>query len=143
MFLRAGSLLCAIPTIHVSETMRPLEIEPVSGMPEFVLGLAVIRGAAVPVVSLELMLRGAKTETVSRFVTIRVQDRIVALAVTEVIGVSDLENIDLHELPPLVKHANGQIVEAIGALDEQLLLILKTARILPDEAWKNLQNRGE
>src|SRR3989442_13516849 len=113
LLVRAGSILCAIPLSQAVETMRPLDVEPVSGLPEFVLGLSIIRGHPVPVVSLPLLLNQPKSATVARFVTIHVEDRLVALAVSEVTGVSNLENIDLKELPPLVQHATAQVVETI------------------------------
>src|ERR1022692_3555789 len=80
LIVGAGSRACAIPIGHVAETMRPLPIEPIEGMPPFLLGLAVIRGTPVPVVSLSNLIGASHTETISRFVALRLGSRRVALA---------------------------------------------------------------
>jgi len=44
LLVATGSVTCAIPIEHVSETMRPLPVEPIGAVPSFLLGLAIIRG---------------------------------------------------------------------------------------------------
>ncbi|HZE91839.1 MAG TPA: chemotaxis protein CheW, partial [Rhizobacter sp.] len=66
---RVQGRLCALPLSHVVETMRPLPTETIAGAPDFVCGLAVIRGAPVPVVDLARLL-GATDTQARRFVTV-------------------------------------------------------------------------
>ena len=56
LLCQVGSLVCALPLEHISETMRPLSLQPFHGMPPFVDGLSIIRGAPVPVVDLARLL---------------------------------------------------------------------------------------
>jgi len=79
---------CAVPITHVIETMRPLPVEPISGVPSFVQGISIIRGIPTPVVDLGAIL-GTPGERPERFVTLRVGDRQVALSVNAVVGVRD------------------------------------------------------
>ena len=58
LVVTAGALDCGIPLSHVAEIMRPLPIEPIAGMPHFVRGIALIRGAPTPVVNLMAILNG-------------------------------------------------------------------------------------
>jgi hypothetical protein len=44
-------------------------------------------------------------------------------------------------MPPLVKTAHADAVSAIGALDAELLVVLESARMLPDDAWAALAGR--
>jgi len=114
------SRICAVPLTHVIETMRPLPVEPLAGVPSFIRGVAIIRGVPTPVVDLGAVL-GRPNELAERFVTVRVDDKQVALSVNAVLGVRDLDTImTVQELPPLLQGASKDVVEMIGTLDEQV-----------------------
>ncbi len=137
LFCRVQSRLCALALESVLETMRPLPIEPLAGVAEFVRGLAVIRGAPLPVIDACRLLGGAET-TLARFVTIQAGERRVALAVESVLGIRSLPAGSLRQLPPLLRDAVGGVVAAIGDLDLQLLLVLQGARLVPEDLWARL-----
>jgi purine-binding chemotaxis protein CheW len=85
LVVRAQAYLCALPLHVVIETMRPLPIEPLAGVPPFVRGMSIIRGEPTPVIDLALLL-GAMRELPWRFVTIRSAGKQVALSVGAVAG---------------------------------------------------------
>ena len=130
---RARGRLCALPLPQVVETMRPLPVTPLAGAPAFVRGLCVIRGEPLPVVDLAALLFGPAEDEPTRFVTLRVGERRVALATGEVIGVRTLPASGA-PLPPLLA-AGGDAVAALARLDGALLLVLSGARLLPEAAW--------
>ena len=118
--------------------MRPLPIELLPGMPPFVVGLSIVRGTPIPVVDAGLLFATSATgPDAARFVTIKVGSRRAALVVDAVIGVRDFDSASAHDLPPLL-HDAQEIVEAIGALDADLLLVLRSARIVPESVWSAL-----
>ena len=130
--------ICAVPLAHVIEIMRPLPVESLSGVPAFVSGVAIIRGIPTPVVDLAAVL-GTPNEAAERFVTMRVGDKQVALSVNAVLGVRDLDTMmTSQKLPPLLQRASKDLVETIGTLDEQVLMVLRAGWELPDEAWQVL-----
>jgi len=132
------SCVCAIPLTSVIETMRPLSVEPISGVPSFVQGISIIRGIPTPVVDLGAVL-GSANERAERFVTLRVGDKQVALSVHAVLGVRDLDAIiTIQKLPPLLQRASKDVLETIGTLDEQVLMVLRAGWALPDEVWQAL-----
>jgi purine-binding chemotaxis protein CheW len=137
LVVRVQSRVCAVPLIHVLETMRPLPVEPIDGVPSFVRGVSIIRGVLTPVVDLGAILGmpGGGTE---RFVTLRLGDRQVALAVGAVLGVCELEVSKNQELPPLLRGASQDIVETLGTLDEEVLTVLRAGWELPEEVWQTL-----
>jgi purine-binding chemotaxis protein CheW len=135
---RVTGRVCALPVELVAETLRPLPIEPVAGMPGFVLGLAVIRGAPMPVIDLARLVGAVDPEPPSRFVILRVGERRVALAVEAVIGVRSLSAVVLAKPARLLGEAGGEIVAALGVLDSELLLVLHTARLVPEGVWAAL-----
>jgi purine-binding chemotaxis protein CheW len=139
--MRAQSLTCALPIEYVSETMRPVAVEAIIGAPEFVLGLAVIRGALTPVVSLPALFNSGADTTASRFIACKAGERRFALAVSEVLGVWNISRDIVSGLPPLMQHARNEIVEAIGIVDRQLLLLLNAGHVVPNDIWDVLQQR--
>jgi purine-binding chemotaxis protein CheW len=108
-------------------------------MPDFVRGVSVIRGAPVPVVDLKVLLESEATSaTFGRFVTVKLGERLVALGVDAVVGLRAVDSEQLGELPPILHAATADIIEAIGARDAQLLVLLRVARLVPDEVWNSL-----
>ncbi len=131
------SRICAVPLTDVIETMRPLPIEPLSGAPSFVRGVAIIRGIPTPVIDLGALL-GNPDGVAERFITLSVGHRQVALSVAEVLGVRELDMATTQELPPLLRGASNDILETIGTLDEQVLMVLQAGWELPHEVWQAL-----
>jgi purine-binding chemotaxis protein CheW len=134
---RVQGRLCALPLEHVIETMRPLPTAVIAGAPHFVRGLAVIRGAPVPVLDVASLL-GETAASSGRFVTLTVGMRRVALAVGSVLGVRAIPAASLQGLPPLLNEAGSEVVASIGRLDAELLWVLQSSRLLSADAWAAL-----
>ena len=139
LLCRVGTRLCALPLAQVNETMRPMPVEALPGAPGCVVGVSIIRGGPVPVVDLGTLL-GADPSRGGRLVTLRVGDRMVALSVDAVLGVRAIAGESLGDLPPLLRDARGDGVSSIGALDAELLVLLDSARLLPDAVWTALED---
>jgi purine-binding chemotaxis protein CheW len=119
--------------------MRALPVEPLAHLPDFVLGLALIRGCPTPVLDAKRLL-GANVERSSapRYVTIRFGPRNAALAVDAVIGVRHVAVSQLAELPALLHEPRNGLVQALGTLDRELLVVLERSRVLPETLWRAL-----
>jgi purine-binding chemotaxis protein CheW len=138
LVLRAGAHLCGIGVAQVIETMRPLPVRPLAGVPPFVAGVSVIRGEPVPVVELAALLTG-EHQPAERYVTVRGGRSPAALAVDAVIGVRPIPDDAWHELPLLLDAIRGDLVEALCEVDTQPLFALRGARIVPEEVWAALE----
>jgi purine-binding chemotaxis protein CheW len=138
LLLRAGRQNCALPLRHVLETMRPLTIKPVSGVPAFIRGLSIIRGEPVPVVDLGLILGLAEADSPRRFVLLEAGGRKLALAVESVLGVWPIEASVVRSLPPLLQNADPELISGISVRDQNLLLVLQAGRIVPAGVWSAL-----
>lgn len=139
----AGGVACALAARDVVETMRPLPVVPLGGVPDCVRGVARIRGGPVPVVSLARLLRASgELGPSARFVTVRADGRLIALEVESVTGLRRLPPDLAATLPPLLAHAAEDAVAAVGALDGALLLVLRAGRLVPPEAWSALATPG-
>jgi purine-binding chemotaxis protein CheW len=140
---RVGTRLCALPIEHVVETMRPLPLEPFADMPAFVIGLSIIRGKAVPVVLAAALFRAVEAEVPKRLLTLKVGERCIALAVDGVVGIRDLSTQALADIPPLLQGASAEVVSTIGSLDSELLLVLRSGRVVPESVWAALEARAD
>jgi purine-binding chemotaxis protein CheW len=139
LLARVQGTLCAFPLVDVIETMRPLPIEPLANTPDFVLGVARIRGVAVPVVRLSTLFQEKHFgDHSNRFVTIRVGQRCVAVAMESVLGIADLSDQTFGNLPPLLQTGKAEFIQALSTLDNEFLVVLDAARIVPDSVWREL-----
>lgn len=88
---------------------------------------------------LKALLDGSSaSSSYSRLVSLMVGDRRVALGVDTVVGVRSLKSANLGELPPLLGGASTDRIEALGALDAQLLVLLRATHLVPNEVWESL-----
>lgn len=143
LIVRAHPWTCALPLSNVVETMRPLPLSPVAGVPAFVRGVSVVRGEPTPVINLATLLGGPDSREPQRLILLRVPERRLALEVDEVLGLRELGAAELGAVPPLLQDAAGGNLEVLGTLDGQLLGALRTARLLPEALWASLARRGE
>ena len=141
LLCRVRDVLCAIPVEHVEETMRPLPVESIAGVPVFVRGLAVVRGVPTPVVDAASLLSGVASHP-TRFVTVRTGTRRVVLAVDAVVGIIEIPPDAVDVLPPLFQSNGLDAISAIGVLDADLLLVLRSTRLVPDDVWATIQSGG-
>ena len=143
LVLRTSRRNCAVPLAYVSEVMRPLPIEPLAGAPAGVPGMAIIRGRVTPVVDLDALFGdGAPVQSgSSRFVTLRIGDRTVALLVDAVRTIRTFAWGVFESLPPLWQGPHPPAVAALGAVDRELVFVLETARLLPDD-WHPTGREG-
>lgn len=139
LIVMVGARACAFPLQHVVETMRALPIQAVAGTPGFVCGVSVVRGAPTPVVDLKALLEnGENSASYGRFVILKLGDRRVAIGVDSVVGLRNLDAVELGALAPLLRDVSADFIESFGTRDAQLLLLLRAARIVPDEVWTSL-----
>lgn len=139
LICRARQRLCALRLGDVVETLRPLALQGLAGMPAFVTGLSVLRGVAVPVVDVGALLGAADRGVPTRLVAIRAGGRSIALAFESVLGIRALPPTATGALPPLMGEASREAIAAVGTLDAELLVVLRAARAIPEAAWDLLQ----
>ena len=134
---RTGQRTLAIAVEDAIEIMRPMPIEPMPGLPAYVLGTALIRGLPTPVLDLARLLGETTGGPGSRFVIVRDGDRFLALALQQVIGLRAMEAGAWQTLPSLLEGAAPHVT-ALGVLPEGLVSLLRTGRLCPSEVWSRV-----
>jgi purine-binding chemotaxis protein CheW len=143
LVMQVGSSLGAVRSSDVVEVCRPLATEPVSGLPPFVLGLSVVRGAPVPVVDLGRLLGWSPQAPARRFVMLKSGERRLALAVESVAGLCDVDADAFEEAPSLLAEAPREHIEVLAALDRRLLVLLRAQKILPRGVWEAFEKEAQ
>jgi len=143
LFVVVDDRRCAVRLADVRECMRRLPVDALEGTPRFVLGVAVIRGAPVPVIDLGRLLSPASDGAIrSRFVTLAIGERSVAIAVDAVRGIGPLDHAALVELPSLLGEIVTPAVAQIGTIDAALLVVLAAARLVPEAVWAAVEREA-
>lgn len=155
LMTRVGGVRCAFRIEDVIEIMRPLPVEPIGRSAAraddpalaLIAGVAMIRGAALPVIDARALLTGAAApagpaERAARFVVLQAAGRRVALCVDAVLDVQRIDRQALGALPPLLGAADRAGVAEIGARDDGLLVVLEAARLVPEDSWRALAAAG-
>jgi purine-binding chemotaxis protein CheW len=75
-------------------------------------------------------------------VTVKTGSRVVALAVDAVLGIRDVPTGSVDALPPLFQGIHLDVISAVGTLDSELLLVLRSARLVPEEVWATIEAGG-
>jgi purine-binding chemotaxis protein CheW len=137
LICRVSSKLCGLPLEHVLETMRPLPLEELANMPDFVRGVALIRGRPTPVLDGCRLLGSPATHSASaRLVTFKLGERQAALWVDAVVGIRSVEGAALEQLPLVLRESQREQIDRLGALDAELLLVLEHTRLLTEAQFQ-------
>lgn len=142
LLCKTGRQYHAMPIKDIIEILRVLPVEPITGVPPYVSGLSVIRGAAVPVVDVGLLIHGQATRS-GRLVALKAGERSIALHVESVIGVRTFDTDAFELLPPLLRDAAAESIATVAVLDAELLLTLNAARIVPKDVFEGLERNGD
>lgn len=138
LLCRAGAHYCALPLAVVSEAMRRLSVRAIASSSDFVEGVTLVRGVAMPVVNLARLLGQADSMPAPRFIHVTTGSRSVVVGVDAVVGVRRIDADSAGELPPLLGGARAQSIDALTTLDQELLVVLSGARLLPEAEWDAL-----
>jgi purine-binding chemotaxis protein CheW len=128
LIFRVADVACALPCAHVIETMRRPPITPLDDMPAFTAGMATIRGAAILVVDVAVLL--GRQGAGERVITVRAGDRTVALLVDDVVGVGRVSATEMMQRPALLSESPHPVVHALAVKDHALHLVLDAGRLV-------------
>jgi len=127
-----GGLYLGVPVTKVQEVLRSQERTRVPLVSSVVDGLINLRGEIVTTLDLrrrlELPPRDDGAEAMN--VVIRSDEGVVSLLVDEIRDVLDIDEADFEPVPPTLTGPCRDLVTAIVKLDNSLLMVLDTERLL-------------
>ncbi|MEA1969963.1 MAG: chemotaxis protein CheW [Thermodesulfobacteriota bacterium] len=133
---RIDEYLMGIDILKVREINMLLNITPVQHAPDFVRGLINLRGQTVVVFDLGVIMeRSVRIMTdQSHNIILKADD--VGLLVDSIGEVIDVFNDEIEILPANMDAATGKYAESVVKLDNELMIIISTEKILENQGRK-------
>jgi purine-binding chemotaxis protein CheW len=107
----------------------------VPGAPPFLAGLVQVRGRVIPVVDVRARFGLAPAEPTleTHVVVVQVGDRAVGLVVDTAREVAAIPTEAIRPPPPVVGEESAGFVRAVAQLDDRLLMVIDTGRVIGEE----------
>lgn len=122
-----------IPILKVREIIKMPRITTLPGLPDYVRGVADLRGSVIPVLSLALLLRSAEDDSSGGMVIVLTSGRITfGIIVDGIMGVIAADESQI-EPPEQFFNTHAERIEGVAKLGGQLLIVLDVKKLLPIE----------
>lgn len=127
-----------VPISQVYEIIRAGSITLVPNSPSYIEGVINIRGRVMPVLNLrkKLHLPDMKITKASRIIVTEVNSKVVGLLVDSIAHVSKIPADRVERTPEEVLEENTDYITGVGKLDDQLIILLDTERLLKREKFE-------
>lgn len=145
--VKLGEYLFGIDVSMIREVNRSVDITPVSLAPNMIKGLMNLRGQIITVLDPGVCL-GFEASTINnstRCVVLKTKDEGSSLSINDIVGllvdnVGDIipvEDSDLQPPPPNLSDINGQFIQHVIKLEQDLVILLDMEKILEPVKQRN------
>ena len=137
---RVGSEDFGLDILRVQEIIRLQELTRVPNSPDFMAGVANLRGRVIPVVSLRKCfgLADCDHDKKTRIVVVELNGNVIGFIVDSVSEVLRIP-ADSIEPPPRLAKVEREYVSGVGNLNDRLLILLDVDRLMTQSAPEALQ----
>jgi len=138
-FMLAGEKY-GINVMQVREVLRDIEIAPVPGAPDYVLGIINLRGNVVTVIDTRSRfgLPTGETNTESRIIIIENNDQTLGLLVDSIAEVADILKSQIELTPNIGNDDSSKYIQGVHSKDGELLILVSVDKVLNDEEWADM-----
>ncbi len=138
-FMLAGEKY-GINVMQVREVLRDIEIAPVPGAPDYVLGIINLRGNVVTVVDTRSRfgLPVSETNTESRIIIIENNDQTLGLLVDSIAEVADILKSQIEVTPNVGNDDSSKYIQGVHSRDGELLILVSVDKVLNDDEWADM-----
>lgn len=129
-----------INVMQVREVLRDIEIAPVPGAPDYVLGIINLRGNVVTVVDTRSRfgLPTGETNQESRIIIIENQEQTLGLLVDSIAEVADILKSQIEITPNVGNDDSSRYIQGVHSRDGELLILVSVDKVLNDEEWADM-----
>ena len=138
-FMLAGEKY-GINVMQVREVLRDIEIAPVPGAPDYVLGIINLRGNVVTVVDTRSRfgLPTGETNAESRIIIIENNDQTLGLLVDSIAEVADILKSQIEITPNVGNDDSSKYIQGVHSRDGELLILVSVDKVLNDDEWADM-----
>jgi len=129
-----------INVMQVREVLRDIEIAPVPGAPDYVLGIINLRGNVVTVIDTRSRfgLPTIETNEESRIVIIEAVDQTLGLLVDSIAEVADILQSQIEVTPNVGNDESSRYIQGVHSRDDELLILVSVEKVLNDDEWAEM-----
>ncbi len=129
-----------INVMQVREVLRDIEIAPVPGAPNYVLGIINLRGNVVTVIDTRgrFGLPTMEINDESRIIIIETMDQIVGLLVDSIAEVADIPKSQIELTPNVGNDDSSKYIQGVHSREGELLILVAVEKVLSDEEWAEM-----
>jgi len=131
-----------IDVMQVKEVLRNIEIAPVPGAPDYVLGIINLRGNVVTVIDTRTRF-GLSTKEVddnSRVIVIETEDQSVGILVDAIAEVADIPKSEIEVTPNIGNDDSSKYIMGVYSGKGNLIILVAIENLLSEEEWSEMDS---
>jgi purine-binding chemotaxis protein CheW len=123
--------------MQVQEVLREVEVAPVPGAPDYVLGIINLRGNVVSVIDARTRfgLPPRQSNELTRIIVIEAQHQIMGILVDSVAEVVDIQSNEIEVAPNVGNDETSRYIDGIVSRDDKLLILVDLNKLLTEAEW--------
>ena len=135
-FMLAGEKY-GINVMQVREVLRDIEIAPVPGAPDYVLGIINLRGNVVTVIDTNSRFGLASSEITddTRTVIIESEEQVIGILVESVAEVVYLRQSEIESAPNAGNDESAKFIQGVSNRNGVLLILVDLNKLLNEDEW--------
>ncbi len=131
-----------INVMQVQEVLREVEVAPVPGAPNYILGIINLRGNVVSVIDARTRfgLPVKDSDDMTRIIVIEVQQQIIGILVDSVAEVVDVKSDEIDSAPNVGNSESSKYIDGVVSRGDMLLILVDLNKLLSDSEWGEISN---
>ncbi len=130
-----------IEVMHVKEVLRNIEIAPVPGAPDFVIGIINLRGNVVTVIDTRLRF-GLQTKALdenTRVIVIETEEQSVGILVDAIAEVADIPKSGIEITPNVGNTDTSKYILGVYSAKSDLIILVDISKLLTEDEWAEME----
>lgn len=131
-----------INVMQVQEVLREIEVAPVPGAPNYVIGIINLRGNVVSVIDARSRFGLASIERtgMSRIIVIEAHKQIIGVLVDGVAEVVDVKLDEIETAPNVGNDESSRYIDGVVSWRDKLLILVDLDKLLSEAEWGTISN---
>ena len=131
-----------ITVMQVMEVLRYVDLTPVPGAPDYVLGIINLRGNVVTVIDTRkrFSLPSKEVDDMSRIVIIESEGQVLGMLVDCVAEVVYLRESEIEMAPNVGNEESSRFIQGVHSDGDTLLILVDVNKLLTGEEWEEISD---
>ena len=131
-----------IAVMQVMEVLRYVDLTPVPGAPDYVLGIINLRGNVVTVIDTRkrFALPSKEVDDMTRIVIIESEGQVLGMLVDCVAEVVYLRESEIEMAPNVGNEESSRFIQGVHSKGDSLLILVDVNKLLTGEEWEEISD---